>query len=573
MAQWYSPYLRNWRLDGQSAVIRPGHSLFDTLAAGSYPKGIGLYLRPTVADQRIVVRHNIDSTHKLYLIDEDANNTSILTNSDITSNNRMWFQPNADVVYCMNGSDTLGILSWTTYTTYAAWIIGFIITPTSWTLVQWETVTGGTSSAQWLLRYKNNDRVVVSVGNGAFQEWETITWWTSGATATISLVPFAPAFSAVFNSCMRVSGWQHTPNLVFKSAADNYIEFTFIGWGDIFQFQETVTWLSATNQALFYFTQNTISVTGQNDIQVTSDSAWAQTISYTTRSLQVKEWAANNNCIVESGNEVYFLSSSNNISKIATGQNVYGFEVIPLSQRSNEWISVLMSTLNKDQSTAFWYLLPTFNLIKRYFVTEDGTFNDISVVYDTVKDKFLVDNNCYFFDGVFMPTWGKYYTVSMIEPKVYLDEYWQDDEDSPIPAEYRTKEFYIADPTYTKILWETRTLLDLNELAELIQEIWIDRWLEDTKTIYWTDITTVREWWIGTEDIGEFAVGDDWPDDESNPSDYTETYILRTKWNLNKKWRKFQFRFINNSVAGKVRLKTIFIKAEVCPPEATALTP
>jgi len=31
----------------------------------------------------------------------------------------------------------------------------------------------------------------------------------------------------------------------------------------------------------------------------------------------------------------------------------------------------------------------------------------------------------------------------MVEPKVYTDEYGQDDEDAPIPFEYWTKEFYL----------------------------------------------------------------------------------------------------------------------------------
>jgi hypothetical protein len=62
----------------------------------------------------------------------------------------------------------------------------------------------------------------------------------------------------------------------------------------------------------------------------------------------------------------------------------------------------------------------------------------------------------------------------MIEPKVYQDEINQDDEDAGIEFEYWTKEFYISEPTYKKILWETRTLLDINELAEPTQEIWID---------------------------------------------------------------------------------------------------
>lgn len=62
----------------------------------------------------------------------------------------------------------------------------------------------------------------------------------------------------------------------------------------------------------------------------------------------------------------------------------------------------------------------------------------------------------------------------MLEPKVYQDEINQDDEDSAIEFEYWTKEFYLSDPTYKKILWESRTLLDINELAVLTQSIWID---------------------------------------------------------------------------------------------------
>lgn len=62
----------------------------------------------------------------------------------------------------------------------------------------------------------------------------------------------------------------------------------------------------------------------------------------------------------------------------------------------------------------------------------------------------------------------------MIEPKVFQDEIYQDDEDTGIQFEYWTKEFYLSDPTYKKILWESRTLIDINELVELTQEIWID---------------------------------------------------------------------------------------------------
>lgn len=83
-----------------------------------------------------------------------------------------------------------------------------------------------------------------------------------------------------------------------------------------------------------------------------------------------------------------------------------------------------------------------------------------------------------------MPTRGRNYTISMIEPKVYQDEYSQDDEDSPIPFEHRTKEFFRGDPIVKKLLWESHLLLDINELAEPTQTIWIDGVERDSKTLF-----------------------------------------------------------------------------------------
>ena len=79
----------------------------------------------------------------------------------------------------------------------------------------------------------------------------------------------------------------------------------------------------------------------------------------------------------------------------------------------------------------------------------------------------------------------------MVEPKVYQDEYAQDDEDSPIPFEYRTKEFYISDPTIKKIFRETRTMLDINELVVMTQEMYIDGVLVDSKTVDSDNITPI----------------------------------------------------------------------------------
>lgn len=525
----YSPYLRNARLDWQSITIRPWHSLFATLTTWSSPKGIGSYLRSDPTNDVLVVRHNKDADEKLVTIAEDGTVTNINTGANITSDNRMFFQNVADVIYCMNGSDGMGKLSGTTYT-------------------------------------------VPSTG----------------------IASFSPSFSVVFGGSHWASGWSTNSNKVYKSVADNYEDFSST-WSDSFTFSEQIVGLSANLQALFYFTKNTISLTGVGDI---TDTAW--TITYNTRSLNVKEWAVNNASIVEVGDATYFLSSSNAISKIARGTTVNWFDVLDLSARKYSGIDTIMSTLDKNQEDSFGVYLPDVGLIKWYVKSAWATFNDVCIVYDTIKDAFLVDTNKPFFDSVFFK--GYTYAVSMLEPKVYQDEINQDDEDSAIEFEYWTKEFYLSDPTYKKILWESRTLLDINELAVLTQSIWIDWESIDSKTIYWTDNIDSYTWenapdtwedanyswnaygivtpwvykkssgWIWVSPIGMHPVGMSADSLSMLDDDYQEIYILRTKGNLNTKGKKIQFRYINNSLAGKVRLKNIEMLVEVLPWLSSNLT-
>ncbi len=369
---------------------------------------------------------------------------------------------------------------------------------------------------------------------------------------------FAPSFWLVFNGCTRASWWSSNPNKVYKSVANNYEDFAS-AWSDTFTFPEQITGLSTTGQALFYFTPNTISVTGFNDIV---DNAWSLT--FNNRPLQTKEWAVCNASIVTAGTSVYYLTTSNAINKIVQWQNVYWFEVVDMSERKYAGIGKIMSTLDRDQTDSFGYFMPVEMLIKRHLKSMWATFNDVCIVYDITKDIFLVDSQKYFYWATYFK--GKNYAISMIEEKVYQDEYSDDDEGSAIPFEYHTKEFYYGDPTIKKILRESRTLLDMNELATPRQEIWIDWAAVDEKTLDSDNIVSITGG-IGTETVGEEAIGAGSFDD-----DFNETYILRTKGNLNKKWRKIQWRFVNSVVWSKVRLKSINAKVEILDPLTTDLT-
>lgn len=157
----------------------------------------------------------------------------------------------------------------------------------------------------------------------------------------------------------------------------------------------------------------------------------------------------------------------------------------------------------------------------------------------------------------------------MIEPKVFIDEYWPDDEGDEgvgIPFEYWTKKFYISKPpNRKKCLRESRTTLDMSELAEPTQEIYMDDVIRDTKTLTSADIPAAPS----ADPIAVIAIWTGWDYDSD---DYEPVEILRTKWNLNKKGKNIQFRYTNGTLAWKVRLKDVAILVEVLPWLASNLT-
>jgi len=495
MADKFSPYSRNVRLDWTATTDRPWHSLHSTLTSWDYPRGIWSYLRTVASNDRLVVRHNTDGTHKLYSIETDWTATSVATGSDIASDNRMTFQNVADVIYCMNWVDDFGKLSGTTYT-----------------------------------------------------------------TPSTGITNFSPSFSVVFNGSHWASGWSDNPNLVYKSVGNDYEDFNS-SWADSFTFWEQIVWLATNSQALFYFTNNTISVTWVSDIQ----DIWGS-ISYTTRSLQTKEWSVNHTSIVSAGNNIYCVTPSNKIIQIARGSNVDWFEIFELSERPYAGISKIMSTLDVDQTNSFGYFLPKENLIKWFFRTKNANYNDICIVYDITKDAFLIDDNKPFYDWVYFK-WLNY-TVSNIEPKVYLDEYWCDDEDMAIQARYETKYFDLQMPTRKKELWESRAYVAINTLAQLKQEIIVDGGTIDSKTID-SDNVPITTWGIGTNAVGTYAVWTEWFTWEDN---LYNVDLIRTKWNLQNKGKRIKFIYTQSALWGRFRLEDLEAMIEILPPEASNLT-
>ena len=502
-----SPYLRNARLDGNTVSIRKGHRLFKSLS--SVWKGMWSYLRDDSFYDTIVVRENVDTDKKLATYKEDGTKTVIETSTNITSDNKMCFVNVADTMYCMNGVDAFGKLSWTTYS------------------------------------------IPSNVPTG-----------------------FAPKFWVVFNGCLWASGWGTNPNVVYKSLwwkYDNtgkfevpaYDDFTTTG-SDQFTFEENITGLCANSQALFYFTKNTVSVTGHSDIETVQISNGWSRVAYATSVLTAKEWAVNHYGIVWVGNDVFYITPSNKICKIYRGANILWYEVQDLSGRKYAGCEELMKSLAKDQSDCWGYYVPKEDIIKWFFKSEWSAIHDISVIYDVGKDKFLVDNGKVFSDGINFH-W-EVYTLAELEGKLYEDEVGTEDEDAPIPFEYWTKEFYISDPSFKKLFWETRTTIDMNLNVEMLQEVWVDGKQVDSVVV---DKTRLKD--SANGGIGTFATATSmvWVDIEADSYveglEWDEVYVLRTKGNLNVRGHRIQLRFSNTTEGAKLRLKYLSCKSEILP--------
>ena len=582
----FSPYGRNFRLNGASVMSRPWHQLLATLDWTGFPKGIGSYLRTSSTNDRLVVRQNVDWTHKLVSLTEAWVATNISTGSSITSDNRMIFTNIADDLYCMNWVD-FGKLNWTTYTALnptrvysryngVAFVSG---SPATITTNGSDFVTGGIFA--WMVitisgSTSNNKSVTVATVTPdtiTLISGDTLTNESVGLyTVTLTGATVAPSFSVYFAGCHWIGGFTTSgyTNQVWKSPNNDASSFTTTG-SDVFTFPENVTGMVTTAQALFVFTKNTVHVA-----DIGSQVQTSGVITFSFRALQTTEGSTNHASLVAVGSDVYYVSPANSINKIVRWGSIYWFEVISLSQRKYKGINNVAELLVLNQTLCHSQSFPQQNLIKFFFQQNGSTICDYCVVYDVVKDMFILDTNKYFYDEIYFH--GNVYAVSNITPTVFQDEHGWDDYGSGIDFEYWTKAFDEWDYTLKKCYWESRTDVAFSELASLTQEIWVNSEVNvngnfhgkmiDSITVDSSSIEDIEIWGIGTDETGTFPVGEEWVT-------YFDMYslpILRTKGNLNARWKTIQFRFTSSVVGSQVQLRRLCYRVEVLPPITTDLT-
>ena len=124
-----TPSAQNFRIFGDWIFIRPWYYQFWVSLWWTWinPFGIWSYIRSTHTNDRIIVWYKDDATHYLVSVEESWTQTPILTDSNITVQTRMNFVTANDSLYCMNWTNWLWKLTWTTYTVANALTVSFWI--------------------------------------------------------------------------------------------------------------------------------------------------------------------------------------------------------------------------------------------------------------------------------------------------------------------------------------------------------------------------------------------------------------------------------------------------------------
>lgn len=360
--------------------------------------------------------------------------------------------------------------------------------------------------------------------------WVDIIWKYNGtvyaALTTLILADFSPSFTVLFDGAIWAWWWSENPDTVYKTVKWDWDDYTW-SWSDEYSnFWDNIVWLAATMQSLFYFTNYSAWVTDKNDIDT---SSWVAT--YNQRPLLLQEWSVNHNSIVSAGRYLFFVTPSNKIKIITRSQEQ--FDADDLSHTNYSWIQSIMDNLDENQIDSFGYFVPEQNIVKWHFKSKWRTYNDVCVIYDLNHKCFLRDSQKFFYAWINFKK--KYYTVSMLEDKVYRDEFSFTDDGVPIWFKRFSKEFTTWWPTFKQELYQARRLLSINRLAIVTEKIFLDGNLIQTETFDWTKIINPDGIW--TYPIWTSEIWVDWDKlwsekefDISKDQQVTEKSMLSVRW-------------------------------------------
>jgi hypothetical protein len=134
----------------------------------------------------------------------------------------------------------------------------------------------------------------------------------------------------------------------------------------------------------------------------------------------------------------------------------------------------------------------------------------------------------------------------------------------PIEFEYQTKSFAPSWPTLRNEFWESRFYGSINELTELVCEVYVDWGLVSTQTIDKDNIPLITGW-IASNPIGNWPI---WAYNPQSSPDMYDVYLITTKGKLQKKWFFITWRYTCSTLGAKATLRNLQLRSESLSPWA-----
>lgn len=279
MADNYMPYGINFRLDGQSVRKRPGYADFVTVGGTAHPRGIFSYLRNDTTADRLIVRQNVDATHKLVSITESGTQTPIVTGVTITETTIAFNGTTGRITDSANWLLAAGFTAWDEITvTWSAsndWtytivsvndayiqLIGFVLT----TEAAWADITITTD------RVSSNTRMQsTNIGDFLYtMDWAEM-WKLNGVT--YSNVPLVRVLDSSNNISFNAS------SRTISDSLDSFLEKRFTAG-----MQVTITGSASNNKTVTIKSVTAGTLTLIDTDTLVDEAAWAGQVTLTSNS-------------------------------------------------------------------------------------------------------------------------------------------------------------------------------------------------------------------------------------------------------------------------------------------------
>lgn len=345
---------------------------------------------------------------------------------------------------------------------------------------------------------------------------------------------FTPAFGKVYTGSLFVSGVAAAPNVVYTSKAS-----TSATQEDVYDFSGAIaTAAEDANELLFNNRVTAIQNMSTACVIFLVDGAWyvpgikdlaGGGYDYERQPIGGAYGAVSQKATCVVNNDIYYITPNKQIRSVRRdiSNNQQSMITFPLSKKIQKFLD---EEIDDDLSSAFCYFNPQRREVYFHFRLKGDVNNFIRITgnMDRIDAEgcpaWYIDDNMPMNCGCVMN--GKAYNGSAVQGQVFEDGVGNaDDDDSAIVSKRVSKEFIVNDNTLLKNWKGVHLWGNISQSTSKLISVYCDDVLVDQETITITaNPANSQIGGIGTEEVGNFEIGDEEEDTTPNQTDLFEYF-------------------------------------------------